>query len=142
MAITNKLIITKILGKIKEVEGKKLNYTDFLYNSPDILYKYLLEVYENGKRKLPFQDYGECEGIEYHSPSGKKYSNYIAAKNDCTQWLNQSANKSMVSLYIVLMSMTSEDFKSYLKRFNDKEDIFYELYSNQNNRMLCDTSDN
>ena len=130
MAITNKLIITKILGKIKEVEGEKLNYTDFLYNSPDILYKYLLEVY------------GECEGIEYHSPSGKKYSNYIAAKYDCTQWLNQSANKSMVSIYIVLMSMTSEDFKSYLKRFNDKGDIFYELYSNQNNRMLCDTSNN
>lgn len=36
------IIITKILGKIKEVEGEKLNYTDFLYNSPDILYKLLI----------------------------------------------------------------------------------------------------
>ena len=58
MAITNKLIISKILGRIKNVEGEKINYTDILFNNPNILYEYLLEIYDMGTRKLPVKDYG------------------------------------------------------------------------------------
>lgn len=133
MAITNKLVISKILGRIKDVEGETIDYTDILLNNLDKLCEYLVEVFDNGVRKLPTKDYGVINGITYHSPSNKVFTNFLAAKNDCKKWLKQPSDKEMTTTYFLLMSMTNEELETYLQRFDAKGDIFYESCTNKNN---------